>query len=147
MIYIEPIHVKWEPGKHRGIEDKSFESYMAQNYVELVKERVREEKYKSKWKPLSPAYKKWKEDNNLSPKTWEATGELMRNLKVKSHNTIGFDNRRRHKMSGEKYIDITRKLEYGNRSVPARPLFRLVYWYMSKNIEFFYVKYLKEVRR
>lgn len=147
MIYIEPIHVKWEPGKIRGVNDKLFETYMACTYVSLIKERVDNEKYKGRWRALNPEYKKWKIRNNLSPKTWEATGELISGLKVKSNNVVGFDNRKLHKMSGEKYITIARKLEYGDGKIPARPLFRLVYWYMSKNIDFFYDKYLMEVSR
>ena len=147
MIYIEPLHLKWEPGKDRGINSEEFEQYMAKTYVKLVKERVKTQKYRPQWKSLSRGYLRWKAENNLSLKTWEATGELISNLKVKTHCVVGFDNRRRHKMSGERYLDIARKLEYGNTSIPARPLFRLVYWYMSKNIEFFYNKYKTEVRR
>ena len=54
------------------------------------------------------------------------------------------DNRKRHKGSGERYIDIARKLEYGNFKVPARPLFRIVFYYMSKNVSYFYNKYMEE---
>lgn len=144
MIFIEPIHVKWEPGIEMGVSSIDFENWIAQVYVDLVKRRVEDQKFKSKWKDLNPHYKRWKEENNLSPKIWEATGELIKGLKVKSKNCVGFDNRKRHKMSGEKYIDIARKLEYGDGRVPARPLFRLVYWYMRKNIRYFYDRYLEE---
>lgn len=141
MIYIEPIKVSWEPGLEIGVNSEQFEAFMAQTYVNIVKRRVDEQKYKSKWKPLSPKYLKYKEERGWSLKTWYATGELMSNLKVKSKNVIGFDNRKRHKESGEKYLDICRKLEYGSVNVPARPLFRLVYWYMRKNVSYFYKRY------
>lgn len=151
MIYIEVIHVKWEPGKviMKGCSKKDikeFESYVAKRYVEMVRLRVQQQKFPYKWAPLSSWYLEEKKKNGWSLKTWEATGQLMKQLKVKSNNVVGFDNRKRHKVSGEKLIDIARKNEYGNLNTPARPLFRLVYWYMRKNIEIYYKEFL-EVQR
>lgn len=148
MIYIEVIRVKWEPGKSlmdgaSPKEIKEFESYIAHKYVQLVKERVDTQKFKSKWSPLSYLYLKEKKEKGLSLKTWEATGQLMKELRVKSKNVIGFDNRKVHKSSGERLISIARENEYGSSKVPARPLFRLVYWYMRKNIRFFYNDFVR----
>lgn len=146
MIYIEVIKTKWEPGKvvMRDCSRKDiarFEDYMAYQYVKLVKDRVKAQKYRDKWKPLSRKYLEEKKSKGWSLNTWEATGQLMRELKVKSHRVVGFDNRKIHKESGEKLLSIARKNEYGDFKVPARPLFRLVYWYMRKNIGYFYLKY------
>lgn len=148
MIYIEILKVKWEPGKviMKGSPKKDikrFESFVANQYVELVRKRVEQQKFSSKWAPLSPWYLQLKRDKGWSLKTWEATGQLMKDLKVKSKNVVGFDNRKRHKESGEKLLDIARKNEYGNFKTPARPLFRLVYWYMSKNINIYYKKFME----
>lgn len=146
MIYIEILNLKWEPGRvvMKGSPRKevlAFESYIAKKYVELVRDRVETQKFKAKWAPLSPRYLGKKKEKGWSLKTWEATGQLMKELKVKSHNVVGFDNRKVHKVSGEKLLAIARKNEYGTSEVPARPLFRLVYWYMSKNIGYFYNRY------
>lgn len=150
MIYIEVIKVKWEPGKDilagaSKKDIKDFEEYIAQRYVDLVKERVETQKYSAKWAPLSRRYLQEKREKGWSLKTWEATGQLMRELKVKSKRVIGFDNRKVHKESGERLLSIARKNEYGSFKVPSRPLFRLVYWYMSKNIRYFYESYVRGV--
>lgn len=143
MIYLEVIRTKWEPGKEilkdaTPKEIKEFETFIANRYVELVKERVETQRYRSKWSPLSRAYLQKKREEGWSLKTWEATGQLMKELKVKSNNVVGFDNRKVHKESGERLLSIARKNEYGSFKVPARPLFRLVYSYMKKSIRFFY---------
>lgn len=125
---------------------RTFEIWMALEYVRLIKLSVDKQRYKSKWAPLSLAYLQYKRDNNLSLKTWEATGELIKNLKFKRTTmSIGFDEGRVHSDSEESLLKIARTLEYGDLQVPARPLFRQVYWYMSKNIRFFYKKFLKEI--
>lgn len=151
MIYIEPLHLKWEPGKillkdHPKSEIKAFESFMAEEYVALVKKRVKEQKFAYKWSPLSESYLQIKKQNHWSLKTWEATGQLMKELKVKSNNVVGFDKRKRHKVSGQPLLEIARQNEYGSFKVPARPLFRLVYWYMSKHIAEYYKKFWEGIR-
>lgn len=148
MIYIEVLRLNWEPGSIllKGYPDrvkKDFENYMCNEYIRLVKSRVNTQLYQYKWAPLSPLYLKYKRENSLSEKTWEATGELMKNLKVKRGKVIGFDNRRQHSNSDETYLEIARKLEYGNSSIPARPLFRLVYWYMSKHVSEYFIRFNK----
>lgn len=151
MIFIEIIGVKWEPGKESisfasRAEKLRFEDWMAREFIRLVKLSVDLQRYRAKWSPLSLAYLNYKRDAGLSLKTWEATGELIGALKYKeSSRRIGFDNRVRHKDSNEKYLEIARKLEYGNLKIPPRPLFRPVYLYMRKNTEFFKDKYRREV--
>lgn len=142
MIYIEVIRKKWEPGKNKDIKDiKTFERFIAEEYVKLVQKRVADQRYRNHWRPLSRRYLEQKKQLGLSLKTWEATGELISNLKVKSKNVVGFDKRKRHKVSGETYNDIARELEYGSTRVPPRPLFRTAQIYMSKNINMYIKKY------
>lgn len=155
MIYIEPIRVKWEPGSlllprvRDSLTKKElldFEDYVAKEYVRIVRSRVATQKFASKWKPLSKRYLQWKREQGLSLKTWEATGQLMKELYYKSNRVIGFDNRKRHKLSGEELLVVARTVEYGDLTVPPRPLFRPVYIYMRKHIQDFYNKYM-EVNR
>lgn len=149
MITIEVLNKKWEPGKvimkeASRQEIARFEDYIAREFVRLVKERVDKQLYKSKWAPLSQAYLEYKRKNGLSVKTWEATKELIQNLKVKSNRVVGFDKRKRHKTSGEPYLAIARRLEYGDHRIPARPLFRFVLMDMSKHMNRHYKRF-KEV--
>lgn len=145
MIYIEPIHMKWNPGKSYNIKYISmFERYIADTFVEIVQDRIDTQKFSSKWKPLSSSWLEFKKRNGLSEKTWEATGSLKNNLKVKKNNVIGFDNRKRYRESHKTYLQVARELEYGTDKIPPRPLFRLVYSYMRKNIRFFIEKYYEE---
>lgn len=148
MIYLEPIKVKWEPGKQflkgssrREISD--FEDFCAQEYVEQVRRRVALQIGKAKWSPLSAAWLRRKEKMGWSLKFWIATGQLMNELKVKSRRVVGFDNRKVHKVSHTKLLVIARANEYGTFSIPARPLFRPVYWYMRKHIDRVYRDYLE----
>lgn len=139
MIYIEVMHSVWYLD-----EDKNFQDYLAQQYVEEVKKAVAAEKYKGSWRALSPGYRAFKANMGLSPKMWEATGELIDNLYVKSNRTVGFDGRKRHSRSRKRYIEIARELEYGSTRVPARPLFRKVLFDMKTDLDKWKQKYLEE---
>lgn len=151
MIRLEVINAKWEPGKRAGNfstrkEVLEFEDWMANEYIRLIKVSVEEQRQKDNWAPLSKPYLEYKRRHGLSLKTWEATGELIDNLIYKtSTRTIGFDNRKVHSGSGSKYLLIARSVEYGQLGENPRPLFRPIYWYMSKNISYFLDKYSREV--
>ena len=151
MIYLEMLHVRWEPGKevlskYSVKEQLRFEEWIAEEFIAQVRKSIDNQRYKSRWAPLSIRYLQQKRDKGLSTKTWIATGEIYKSLKFKkSSRTVGFDNRRKHRNSEETCLQIARKLEYGSLGIPPRPLFRPVYWYMRKNIQFFVRKYLKEV--
>lgn len=135
MIRIEPINQTWNPGItliHDKHELRSFHDYMAHTYVLEVQDIVKNMRYQHKFSPLNPKYLDYKIDNNLHLGHWIATGDLINNLKVKSHSTVGFDNRKRH-YSNLKYLDLARYLEYGTLRIPPRPLFRLVYERMRRD--------------
>lgn len=150
MIKIEVLNLAWEPGKEINKqlpleEQLKFEDWIALEFVKMVQKSVNEQRYRAKWVPLSLAYLAYKRERGWSLKTWEATGELISNLQFKkADRSIGFDAGKRHAGSEETYLSIARRLEYGDLKVPPRPLFRQVYWYMRKNVRYFYNKYLKE---
>jgi hypothetical protein len=147
---IEIINVEWEPGKNLIMDDrtrKKFEAFMAEQYILAIKRYVDSQIRAAYWQPLSIKYLTYKKQQGYSTKTWEATGELIKGLKYdKRKNSITFDKRRRHKVSGKPYMEIARANEYGNLSTPPRPLFRPVYLYMGKHVKRFYQKFLKEVK-
>lgn len=144
MIYIDVINRSWNPGV-RFIKDKQelrdFHYYIANRYSYLIKKAIDTQRYRQKWADLTPKYLQWKSKHGLSEKIWEATGELKNAIRVYRqgiHYRVGFDRRRKHRHSRVKYTNLARYLEYGTRNMPARPLFRNIYNYMSKNIRMYY---------
>lgn len=117
---------------------------------EMQKELVRaidNQRFKYKWKPLNIAYLNYKKKHNLSLKTWEATGLLKDAIKVYKYGKVyhvGIDKRRKYKGTSVRVYDVAVALEFGTRYIPARPLFRPIVTYMSKNISAYWNKFLKE---
>lgn len=153
MIYIEPIKRQWDPGSkllegYPRSEISQFQRYIAEEYVRLFKLSIDVQRYRSKWKDLTPGYLEYKKKHGLSPNIWEATGQLKSSIRVsrmgRFNYSIGFDKRRVHKGSHAKLTDIAKWMEYGTLRMPPRPLFRVIYIYMSSNIGYFYEKYLRE---
>lgn len=152
MIYLQTINKYWDPGV-RLLDNESqrlktdFQRYMAREYVRLIKLCIDDQRYKSKWKDLTPGYLEYKRKHGLSLNIWEATGELKNALKVTIRGrsiVIGFDKRSGHKGSKAKLYMIAKWMEYGTIKMPPRPLFRVVYMYMSANVNYFLKKFLRE---
>lgn len=138
MIYIEVLNFAWDPSG-----GKKFQRYLAERFVQRIRESIEFQEYAGQWRMLNPAYKKKKIETGLSPNMWEATGELKNALYVKWNNVIGWDGRRKHSC-GMKYKELARKLEYGDGNIPARPLFRLVLLDFRANLDKYYEEYLVE---
>ena len=154
MIYIQTLDRYWDAGS-KLLQDQpsdviyDFQLYLAKEYTRLVKLSIDQQRYRARWKDLTPGYLEYKRKHGLSLNIWEATGELKNSLKVsapkgKKTIVIGFDKRRNHKGSSAKLWKIAKWLEYGTFRMPPRPLFRMVYLYMSSNINYFWSKYQRE---
>ena len=146
MIYIEVINQLWDAGRtfiHDRKEKREFHKYLSIVYTDEVKKIAWNKRYQLKMAPLSNDYFKYKLESGLHTGQWIATGELINSLKVKGNYTIGFDNRRKHSSAHIRYIELARLLEYGTLKIPPRPLFRLVYIQMSKNIRYYYNNWIK----
>ena len=153
MIYIQTLDRYWNPSIKllEGASKKeisAFQKYLAKEFIRLFKLSIDKQRYRAKWVELTPGYLEYKRRHGLSTNIWEATGQLkssIRLFKIGRYNySIGFDKRRVHVGSKAKLHNIARWLEYGTMRMPPRPLFRLIYRYMSSNISYFYDKYLKE---
>lgn len=160
MIYIQTLDRVWSPGlrlipdklrhedtKTRFRINREFQEYIAEEYLRLVVHSIDVQRYRAKWRDLTIPYMNYKIKNNLSINIWEATGELKRSIKLFrrcGRFIIGFDKRRVHKGSKAKLYKIAEWMEYGTIRMPPRPLFRFVYIYMSKNIEFFFYKFCRD---
>lgn len=154
MIYIQTLNRYWDAGS-RFLKNtdpdlkREFQIYLAQEYARLIKLSIDLQRYKSKWKDLTPGYSEYKRKHGLSNKIWEATGELKNSLRVSVVRgkpiVIGFDKRKNHKGTRTRLWKIAVYLEYGTFRIPPRPLFRQVYVYMSSHIEYFWDKFVREL--
>lgn len=150
MIYIQTLDKAWSPGEKMLKSQnqqvrKQFETYIAHEFINEIKLSIKSQKYKSKWKPLSPRYLAYKKARGLSPIMWEATKQLKESLTITGTTTltIGWDKRLLHKKSRYPLHKLAKRLEYGTMRIPPRPLFRYVYQYMSKNISRYWKKFTK----
>ena len=153
MIYIQTLNRYWDAGArllkgYPASTKRKFQIYIAKEYVRLVKISIDQQRYRMRWKDLTPGYLAYKKRHGLSLNIWEATGQLKDSLRVVAPRgkkiTIGFDKRLNHKGSRTKIWRIAKWMEYGTRRMPPRPLFRMVYIYMSSNISYFWDKFMRE---
>ena len=69
----------------------------SQQFTLNLIEAISNQKYSGSWAPLSKRYAKWKMENGLSPKVWEATGDLINAIKSKPVNSNRGDTRKGRK--------------------------------------------------
>lgn len=123
-----------------------FSRFIAKEISILLVKAINDQRYKSKWKPLTPSYKDWKSKNGLSTKIWEATGKLK--LSIDYDNVgdvifVGIDPYIRYE-DGLQVLQVAKWMEYGTYKMPERPLFRPILQYVKSNVKYFYNKFLKE---
>ena len=125
---------------------EEFVEYMAGQMRDSIKKAIELQRYRTKWKPLSIPYMKYKRLHHLSLKTWKSTGFLYRSIAYKKHNDhyiIGINPFLRYR-NGMRVIDVAKYIEYGTRKMPARPLFRPIIFEMRKNLKKYWITFLKE---
>lgn len=154
MIHIQTIDRYWDPGKFLAKDNRSlyykFQEWCANRFVEFVKKSIDRQRYKAKWKDLTPGYLTYKRRHGLSTNIWEASGQVKKDLKVlysgnRKKLTIGFDVRVKHKRSKNlKVHKLAKILEYGTSRTPPRPLFRLAFNYFKNNTTYLYKVFLRE---
>ena len=138
-----------EEGKRLG---RGFDKYIAEKIMETAKIAILEQRWSSKWQPLSPEYLEWKKKKGLDTRILIATGQYLDSFKVyRSGNSwvAGVDKERLHYFEGKtvRMGDLAKWLEFGTRKMPPRPHWRPAFDYVSKNIRYFWNKFLKEKGR
>lgn len=154
MIHIQTINRYWDPGKFLASKNRAiyyrFQEWCAHRFVEFVKLSIDRQRYKAKWRDLTPGYLAYKRKHGLSTNIWEASGQIKRDLKVlyssnRKKMTIGFDVRVKHKRAKNLRVhQLAKILEYGTLRIPPRPLFRLAFNYFRNNTTYLYQLFLKE---
>lgn len=120
----------------------------AQDAVASVKKAIRNQEFN--WKPLSPAYKKFKERKALDERIYVATKEYLNKGigwwesqgKVFAGPKNGI-----HKPSGLTYRQLSRIHEFGTWTIPARPLWRPVLSKLLAKRKMYRKEYQKGVER
>lgn len=124
-----------------------FEQYLCDIFIKEVKRCI--DTQSIQWEPLSKPYLLSKARKGLSTNIWEATSQLKDTLSVRKSAgmvlTIGWKRTERHKGSKTPIYKIARSLEYGTRTIPPRPLFRVVYSHMVKSLDKYYEEFLDSV--
>lgn len=153
-IYIQTINKEWRPGL-RMFPDKykdyygEFLFFIAERTQELIVQAIDDQRYKGTkgWPPLSLAYYRHKQRNNLSLKMWEATGFLKNHIEVFTKSkrvNVGFRFFVMYPKSHVSPLMVSKVLEFGNDKVPPRPLFKPAVRYISRHIRRYYMEFLKE---
>ena len=104
-----------------------FYAYEFRAYIKRV---IEEQRYQ--WYPLSYKYLDWKKTTGLDQRTFIATGEYVDSIKVfkfynKAKDSIGYVvglPHKKHTMSNLYLDDLAKVLEYGTKTMPARPHWR-----------------------
>lgn len=153
-IYIQPLNKEWRPGlkmfpdiykEYYG----EFLFFIAEKTRELIVQAINEQRYKATWdwSPLSLAYYRYKERNNLSLKMWEASGFLKNHIEVftKSKRVeLGFRFFILFPHTQVSPLMVSKVLEWGNDTVPPRPLFKPAVAYIRKHVRRYYEEFIKE---
>lgn len=124
-----------------------FELYLCDIFIKEVKRCI--DTQSIKWEPLSRPYLLSKARRGLSTNIWEATSQLKNTLSVRKSTgmvlTIGWKRSEHHKGSKIPIYKIARSLEYGTMKIPPRPLFRVVFSKIERNLSKYYEEYLDSV--
>lgn len=124
-----------------------FELYLCDIFIKEVKRCI--DTQSIKWEPLSRPYLLSKVRRGLSTNIWEATSQLKNTLSVRKSTgmvlTIGWKRSEHHKGSKTPIYKIARDLEYGTMKIPPRPLFRVVFSKIERNLSRYYEEYLDSV--
>lgn len=151
-IYIQTIDKEWRPGsimlpldrrKHLG----RFAHFMADVMAEELSKAIDNQRYAKNWAPLSISYYNHKKVNNLSLNIWEATGLLKDSISVWRSNhrwVVGIPRHKRYPGTFVRVHTVAKYLEYGTSRMPARPLFRPLSIYLSKNVERYWTKFVDQ---
>lgn len=150
-VYVNVLDRSFTPGKLacRG----KFEEYQpefADHIASLIQkdivDAIENQTLESKWKPLSPNYLDKKKKSGLSTKIWKATGNMQDSIyKINRKNKVlvGVTGSRKYPGTNRTLLQVARELEYGTSKIPARPLFRPIVDKYTKNIGWYWRKFLK----
>jgi len=130
---------------------EDFVKFLVFMVREQVKDIITHQRFKKRWKPLSPAYLRWKVLKGYDTRTWIRTGKLLKAIKAWYNPSrklwiIGVSPYTVYDDTGLAVLDVARWMEHGTSRMPARPVFGPVFSNIEKNIGDFWNLYEKAVR-
>ena len=126
-----------------------FERRIAFYIAEYLKKGIYRQKWKGKWKPLSPNYLSYKKKKGLDTRTLLAYHYYVRSITAyRSGNdwVVGTKPFQRHPKTLIPMEKLARYLEFGTRKMPARPHWRPAFYEAQKNAGKVMKKVLKDVK-
>lgn len=124
---------------------EGFIKYIAEALRDILKDSIKTQYYKNRWEPLNKSYLEFKQSHGLSSNIWEATGKLYNSISyMKLSDTtyeVGIDPKA-HYGTGTPVSVVAQAMEFGNKYMPARPLFRPATRFIQRNIRTLWEVYL-----
>jgi hypothetical protein len=119
---------------------------MAREISRIIVKAINDQRYSSRWKPLTHEYLEYKKKSGLSTKIWEASSKLKLSVgyDIESESVVVGVNDSTYYENGQSVLEVSRWMEYGTRRMPSRPLFRPVIRYVRSNISYFYKRYTED---
>jgi len=134
--------------KGAQLEAKKKVSMLAEDIAQEAKSIMEQQRYK--WVPLSENYKAYKKRKGLDTRILIATRDYIDNgigtYKKKDYVFVG-PLPGRHKKSKLTYVQLSRYLEYGTTTMPARPLWRPLKSVVIRKSKILRAVYMKAMRK
>ncbi len=129
--------------------EKGYEKRMAEYIAEYFRRGIFRQKWKSRWKPLSEKYRRYKLRKGLDTRTLLAYHYYVNSITAyRSGNdwVVGAKPFQKHPKTGIPMEKLARFLEFGTRRMPARPHWRPAFLEAQKNAGKILRRYLRDVK-
>lgn len=127
-----------------------FARYIAFIMRRMLKDSIRDQRYKGYWTPLDEKYLQFKKDHGLSQNIWESTGFLLDNISAYRQGSdyiVGFRPFVCYPGTDVKVLYVAQCLEFGTEHMPARPLFGPVTRHIRRYIRRYWLLYLMHPKK
>ncbi len=135
--------------KRAVVLEQGFQRFMAERIAEHLKNGIFRQKWKSRWKRLSPKYLKWKKRKGLDTRILLAHHYYISSITVYRSGgdwVVGVKPFQKHPATGVRMEKLARFLEFGTSRMPPRPHWRPALEEVRRNSGRFLRRYLRDVK-